>query len=189
MYNLRSLLFLHLLNEIAGFVFQISFQEFKNELLEHGLVDHIVVVDKSVAKVYVKSSNANTIQNSDEIIQVPNNGNGSKGRSSYYKYYFNIGSVETFEEKLEEAQDALGIDPHNYIPVTYSSETNWVSELIRFSPTLLLLGTLYFMGRRMPNVGPGKGPRGIFNIGKAQVTKLDKNSKNKASLFSVICLR
>ena len=38
---------------------QISFQEFKNKLLEPGLVDHIVVSDKSVAKVYVR----NTIHN------------------------------------------------------------------------------------------------------------------------------
>ncbi|KAI3830284.1 hypothetical protein L1987_04422 [Smallanthus sonchifolius] len=157
---------------------QISFQEFKNKLLEPGLVDHIVVTNKSVAKVYVKTSQANTIQNTDESVQGPNNGNGSRGHLSHYKYYFNIGSVETFEEKLEEDQEALGIDPHNYIPVTYSSETNCVQELIRFTPTLLLLGTLYFMGRRMQiNVGPGG--RGIFNIGKAQVTKLDKNSKNK----------
>ncbi|KAI3682298.1 hypothetical protein L1987_82187 [Smallanthus sonchifolius] len=161
---------------------QISFQEFKNKLLEPGLVDHIVVTNKSVAKVYVKISQANTIQNTDEIVLGPNNGNGSREHLSHYKYYFNIASVETFEEKLEEAQEALGVDPHNYIPVTYSSEINWIQELIRFTPTLLLLG-IYFMGRRMQiNVGPGgKGGRGIFNIGKAQVTKLDKNSKNKAS--------
>lgn len=29
----------------------------------------------------------------------------------------------------------------------------------------------------------GKGARGIFNIGKAQVMKMDKNSKNKVSIF------
>ncbi|XP_071691456.1 ATP-dependent zinc metalloprotease FTSH 8, mitochondrial-like [Rutidosis leptorrhynchoides] len=160
---------------------QISFQEFKNRLLEPGLVDHIVVSNKSVAKVYVKSSYSNTIQSNDESIKSPNIENRARGNNSQYKYYFNIGSVDTFEEKLEEAQEALGIDPHDYIPVTYSDETNWVLELVKFAPTLLLLGTLYFLGRRMNiNVGSGgKGGRGIFNIGKAQVTKLDKNSKNK----------
>lgn len=92
--------------------------------------------------------------------------------------------METFEEKLEEAQEALGIDPHKYVPVTYSSQTNWVQEVMRFAPTLLLLGTLYFLSQRM-QVGSGGmgGPRGIFSIGKAQVTKLDKNSKNKACFF------
>ncbi|XP_059647082.1 ATP-dependent zinc metalloprotease FTSH 8, mitochondrial-like isoform X2 [Cornus florida] len=49
----------------------------------------------------------------------------------------------------------------------------------------LLLGSFLFMGRRMQGGmgvgGPagGKGARGIFNIGKAHVTKMDKNAKNK----------
>ncbi|KAL0347319.1 UNVERIFIED_CONTAM: ATP-dependent zinc metalloprotease FTSH 8, mitochondrial [Sesamum calycinum] len=101
---------------------------------------------------------------------------------SRYKFYFNIGSIETFEEKLEEAQEALGIDPHDYVPVTYVSEMNWFQEFLKFGPTLLLLGTVMYMGRRsgLGIGGPGgKGGRGIFSIGKAQITKLDKNSKNK----------
>ncbi|MFQ6662508.1 hypothetical protein Gotur_030333 [Gossypium turneri] len=93
-------------------------------------------------------------------------------------------SVESFEEKLEEVQEALGIDPHNYVPVTYVSEVNRFQELMRFGPTLLLLGTFWFMGRRMQSGfevgGPGgRGGRGIFNIGKAQITKIDKNAKDK----------
>ncbi|PPR91653.1 hypothetical protein GOBAR_AA29020 [Gossypium barbadense] len=95
-----------------------------------------------------------------------------------------IGSVESFEEKLEEVQEALGIDPHNYVPVTYVSEVNRFQELLRFGPTLLLLGTFWFMGRRMQSgfeVGDpgGRGGRGIFNIGKAQIKKMDKNAKDK----------
>ncbi|KAH8499181.1 hypothetical protein H0E87_017910 [Populus deltoides] len=162
---------------------QISFQEFKNRLLEPGLVDHIVVSNKSVAKVYVKSSAQN--QMSDDLVQGPVNGVPARGRGGQHKYYFTIGSVDTFEEKLEEAQEALGIDPHNYVPVTYASEMVWYQELMRFAPTLLLLGTLMYMGRRMQGGlgvgggGGGKGGRGIFNIGKAHVTKADKNSKNK----------
>uniref|UniRef100_A0A5B6ZP19 AAA+ ATPase domain-containing protein n=1 Tax=Davidia involucrata TaxID=16924 RepID=A0A5B6ZP19_DAVIN len=163
---------------------QISFQEFKNKLLEPGLVDRIVVTNKSVAKVYVKSSLPITNQSNDEIVQAPINGTHARRNASQYKYYFNIGSVESFEEKLEEAQEALGIDPHNYVPVTYVSEMNWFQELMKFAPTALLLGSLFYMGRGMQGGlgvgGPGgKGARGIFNFGKANVTKTDKNSKNK----------
>ncbi|XP_021278866.1 ATP-dependent zinc metalloprotease FTSH 10, mitochondrial-like [Herrania umbratica] len=161
---------------------QISFQEFKNKLLEPGLVDHIVVSNKSVAKVYVRSTPYN--QTSDDVVQGPVDGTSARGHGGQYKYYFNIGSVESFEEKLEEAQEALRIDPHDYVPVTYVSELMWYQELMRFAPTLLVLGTLAFMGRRMQGGlgvggGGGKGARGIFNIGKAHVTKVDKNSKNK----------
>ncbi|KAG8387873.1 hypothetical protein BUALT_Bualt02G0066800 [Buddleja alternifolia] len=166
---------------------QISFQEFKNKLLEPGLVDHIVVSNKSVAKVYVRSSPRN--QNSHDSTEAsefegPVSTTSAREKTSQPKYYINIGSVDSFEEKLEEAQETLGIDPHDYVPVTYVSEMAWFQELMRFAPTLLLLGSLIFMGRRMQGglgVGGagGKGGRGIFNIGKAHITKVDKNSKNK----------
>eukprot|EP01018_Ginkgo_biloba_P033608 Gb_14124 [translate_table: standard] len=55
---------------------------------------------------------------------------------------------------------------------------------MRFAPTALILGALIYFGRRMQGGlgiggGGGKGGRGIFNIGKAHVTKLDKNAKDK----------
>ncbi|XP_010312354.1 ATP-dependent zinc metalloprotease FTSH 10, mitochondrial-like isoform X1 [Solanum lycopersicum] len=163
---------------------EISFQEFKNKLLEPGLVDRIVVTNKSVAKVYVRSSAPGISQTGDDTIQGPMSGTDGKRNAGYYKYYFNIGSVESFEEKIEEAQETLGIDPHNYVPVLYVDEMNWFQELMRFGPTILILAVLYFMGRRMQGgigVGGsgGKGGRGIFNIGKANFTKTDKNAKNK----------
>lgn len=176
--------------------FQISFQEFKTKLLEPGLVDRVVVSNKSVAKVYVKESpNINQIGSDapqDLVLDAPRdtvNGN-SRRNVSQYKYYFTIGSADTFEKKLEETQDSLGIDPHNYVPVIYISEMNWVQELLKFGPTILLLGSLFYMGRKMQGGlgvgGPGgKGGRGIFSIGKAHVTKMDKNSKNKVELFFI----
>ncbi|ESQ51404.1 hypothetical protein EUTSA_v10016261mg [Eutrema salsugineum] len=163
---------------------QISFQEFKNKLLEPGLVDHIDVSNKSVAKVYVRSTPRSQQTTQDVVVQ----GDGSripvKKTGGQYKYYFNIGSVDSFEEKLEEAQEALGVDPHEFVPVTYVSEMVWYQEFMRFAPTILLLGTLIYGARRMQGglgVGGtgGKNGRGIFNIGKATITRADKNSKNK----------
>lgn len=161
---------------------QISFQEFKNKYLEPGLVDHIVVSNKSVAKVFVRSAPSNQ---TSEVIQGSSSGAATRGNGSQYKCFFNIGSIESFEEKLEEAQEALNIDPHDFVPVTYVSEMVWYQELIRFAPTLLLLGSLFYMGRRMQGGlgvgggGGGRSGRGIFNIGKAHIMKVDKNAKNK----------
>ncbi|KAJ1286174.1 hypothetical protein BS78_03G332500 [Paspalum vaginatum] len=161
---------------------EISFQEFKNKLLEPGLVDHIVVSNKSVAKVYVRRSAASN-QGQDGDIHITTSHLPGRQTPSKYKYYFNIGSVDSFEEKLEEAQEALGRDPHVYVPVIYTSEVNWFQELMRFAPTALLVGLIYVAVKRMKGGisigGPGGGARGIFSIGKAQVTKMDKNSKNK----------
>lgn len=104
---------------------------------------------------------------------------------SQYKYYFNIGSIESFERKLEDAQDTLGVDPHDYVPVTYVSEMSWQQELLRLAPTILLIAGYIYFSRRMQGgfgIGGGSGGvggRGIFNVGKAQVTKLSKKQKDK----------
>ncbi|XP_047982527.1 ATP-dependent zinc metalloprotease FTSH 8, mitochondrial-like isoform X1 [Salvia hispanica] len=165
---------------------QISFQEFKNKLLEPGLVDHIVIANKSVAKVCVRSSTQNhTIHDSTEGSEgsTPIRTSPPIAKPSNYKYRFNIGSVETFEEKLDEAQEALGIDPHDYVPVTYVSEEDHFLDLL-MSPTITFLVLVILSLRRKMQGGfgvggGGKGGRGIFNIGKAHFTKMDKNAKNK----------
>ncbi|KZV53401.1 cell division protease ftsH isoform 1 [Dorcoceras hygrometricum] len=157
---------------------QISFQEFQNKLLEPGLVDHIVVANKSIAKVYVKSLPNNNRNSNGNTVPGDTNGRNV----SRYKYYITIGSIESFEEKLEEAQEALGINHRNYVPVTYVSQMNLFQEFMRFGPTLLLVGSLIYMGRKrgFSVGGPGgKGVRGLFNIGKAPIIKMDKNSKDK----------
>ena len=155
--------------------------------MEPGLVDHIVVSNKSIAKVYVRSSpSIDRIQDSD--IHITTSHLPGIESPSSYKYYFNIGSVDSFEEKLQEAQKALEIDPHYYVPITYTTEAKWFEEVMKYVPTVLIIGLIYLLGKRIQNGftvggGPGKGGRSIFSIGKVQVTKLDKNSKNKVSFY------
>jgi AFG3 family protein len=92
-------------------------------------------------------------------------------------YYFNIGTVETFERKLEEAQRALGIASKDYIPVVYVNETSWTQEAMRFLPTLLLIGAMAFMMRGVGGgAGGGGGPGGIFKIGKSNAKRINKES-------------
>lgn len=55
---------------------------------------------------------------------------GNHGRS-VTPFYFNIGTVESFERKLEDAQKQLGISSRDYIPVIYIDETDWIEEFTR----------------------------------------------------------
>ncbi|CAM6056487.1 unnamed protein product [Sphagnum tenellum] len=175
---------------------QISFQEFKNKLLEPGIVDRIEVTNKSLAKVYVKAGSGQASQagggggNLDEL-QTDTRPQGGQAVSQY-KYYFNIGSIDSFERKLEDAQDMLGVNPHDYVPVTYVSELSWQQELLRLAPTILLIAGYIYFSRRMQGGGfgigggsGGMGGRGIFNVGKAQVTKLSKKAKDKVMFKDV----
>eukprot|EP00897_Mesotaenium_endlicherianum_P009103 jgi/Mesen1/8220/ME000442S07491 len=198
---------------------EISFQEFKNKLLESGAVERIEILNKNTAKVYVytnrlaaaapSSSSQGQMSDSSELGSLSSGGGadaptmrrqqspGQGGGQSQYKFFFNIGSLESFERKLEDAQDALGVDPRDYIPVTYVSEMSWQSELLRLAPTLLVIGAYIYFTRRMQGGagfgglggggggGGAGGARGIFNVGKAQVTKVDKHAKNKVMFKDV----
>lgn len=159
---------------------KISFKEFKDTLLEPGLVDRISVSNKSVAKVYVNSLPPNPGQSKADPAQGSVGDASDKRTANQFKFYFSIGSIELFEKKLDEAQHALGIDPHNYVPVIYESEENGSSEILSFAIALLLTAGIFFM-KGGSGVGGSfmKGGQGLFSFGKAKITKLDKFSKNK----------
>lgn len=53
--------------------------------------------------------------------------------------WFNIGSADTFERNLENAQLELNIEPQNHLPVVYKTEVE-ASTIISYLPTLLILG-------------------------------------------------
>merc|ERR1711871_1314717 len=126
--------------------------------------------------------------NSTSSTSISRNGDGrgtgttlrQSKRSKRY-YYFNIGSVESFERKLELTQRELGIDTQDFIPVQYISETNWGSELLRFSPTLLIIGFWLLLMKGMSGGGMGMGGGGgmnnIFKVGKSNAKKFAKDSK------------
>ncbi|KAH9327289.1 hypothetical protein KI387_007467 [Taxus chinensis] len=95
---------------------EISFQVFKNKLLEPGLVDHIEVSRKSVAKIYVRNVPHPMSQEGNTDVDSEIRPDASRISGSHYKYFFEIGSVESFERKLTEAQEDLGVDPHDYVP-------------------------------------------------------------------------
>ncbi|KAI3377848.1 hypothetical protein L3Q82_008986, partial [Scortum barcoo] len=119
---------------------QISWKDFVHVYLSRGLVDHLEVINKQYVKV-IPAQGVNT------------------GDVSYL--WFNIGSVDSFEHNLEMAQQELGVDPTQKIPVFYSSETNGMLFL-SVLPTLLLAGFFFFAIRQGPMAG-GRAGRGRVN--------------------------
>ena len=111
------------------------------------------------------------------------------GTRPVYKFFFNIGSVDAFERSMEDAQASMGYKPEEFVPITYVSEISWTLELLTTLPMLLIAGgMLMVMRRQMGGFGAGPGAmggRGLFNVGKAQVSVLDKNAKNKTMFKDV----
>jgi AFG3 family protein len=192
---------------------EISFQEFKSQLLARGAVARLEVVNSSVARVYLKPSPASAgVADSARVGGATDSGVTIGGGAPASvdsapqapKYTFVIGSVDSFERKMDEAQRDLGLSPEGLVPVKYVSEVSVLGTLLGLAPTVLLLGWAYWLLTRAARGGgmPGGGGGGLGGLGrgglggggglggrgggggflgmvKAPVGTLDKNAKDK----------
>ena len=147
---------------------EINFQEFLNSLLVDGRVDHLQVINQRTVRVFLKE----------------NAGSGDVGS----QYFFTVGSIDSFERKLEQAQYDLGLEQKDFLPVLYANETSWGSELLKFAPTLLIIGVWLLVMRQMSGgMGPGGagGPGNIFRVGKAKPVIVKGDAKDKITFKDV----
>ncbi|XP_012279522.1 AFG3-like protein 2 [Orussus abietinus] len=120
---------------------EITWREFVYSYLNKGLVEKLEVVNKKWVRVRL----------------VPGAAVNKSGC-----LWFNIGSTDSFERNLENAQLELNIEPQNHIPVIYRSEFE-PKFLITYLPTLVLLGCIIYVMRRSAEMMGGKGrKRGLF---------------------------
>lgn len=148
---------------------EITWQEFRTAFLDKGLVDKLVVVNRSKVRVKLHSNATGTMY--------PNSPAGGGD------YHFSIGSVEAFERKLDEAQKELGIPSHERIPVAYHEEVPASNYLLNFGPTLLFAGLLFYLSRRASGGAGGGG--GIFSMGKSRAKLFNKDTDIKVKFKDV----
>jgi cell division protease FtsH len=154
---------------------EISWQKFKTDILETGDADHIVVVNKEIAEIYIKSDKLSQPKYKDVATKT------MTGGTSGPHFYFNIGSVDSFEKSMEKAQEAIETqhpgDKIEKVSVQFESRKNWSGEILSWIiPILLMVGLWIFIMRRM---GGGSGMGGgsqIFNIGKSKAQVFDKDA-------------
>ncbi|KAL6889637.1 ATP-dependent metallopeptidase Hfl [Trichoderma longibrachiatum] len=148
---------------------EITWQELRKAFLDKGLVQKLVVVNGSQVRVELHP----------DAVQGATDGSGARRT-----YVFSIGSVESFEKKLEEAQDQLGIPPSERIPVSYESGGSTLGNLVlAFGPTLLFIGLILWTQRSMGGRAGGAG--GMFNFGKSKAKKFNAESAVKVKFSDV----
>jgi AFG3 family protein len=159
---------------------EITFVDFRNQFLIPGLVEKIVVINHKTAVVHLKPNGSGnngtlpTMDTSDEISTI------SSSLPSHSKiYFFQIGSVESLEEKLTKAQ-STSVHPESWVEVQYVNRTNWTVEFIKIVPFIAMLAATYFGTRGVfSGLAGGMGGRGgpgggIFSIGKSNARKIKK---------------
>ncbi|APA07845.1 hypothetical protein SS1G_00553 [Sclerotinia sclerotiorum 1980 UF-70] len=149
----------------------ITFQEFRNNFLDKGLVKRLTVVNKQEVRVDLHTEAAAAMY-PDSQASNPN-----------FHYYFSIGSPEGFEQRMEHAQDDLGIPVSERIPIGYASDGDTWALIYSFGPTLLFIGAIFYMSRRA-SAGAG-GQSGIFGMGKSRAKQFNHETDVKVKFKDV----
>jgi len=150
---------------------EITIQEMLREYLVKGYVERIQIVNKTSCRVELRGDAPGSMAGKTVNIQ--------------------LGTPESFEAKLAQMQNELGLSPLDHVPIQYVTEVNYLGEAMQFMPSLLILIPLMFALRSMsgglggPGAGGGgSGGRNIFNIGKAIPTG-GKDLKSKVKFADV----
>ncbi|KAJ1854543.1 AAA ATPase afg3 [Coemansia sp. RSA 638] len=147
---------------------QVTWQEFRRVYLDRGLVERLVVVNRNRVRAVLRSGQTE--------------GMGVLGGSNVT---FSIGSVDSFEKQLVDAQNELGIPPSQRIPVEYRDEVSVMSTMLHFAPTMLLIGAFIWMSRKGAGGMGRSGSGGIFGVGKSRARMYNKETDVKIAFKDV----
>ena len=124
-----------------------NWSEVKSTMLLSNDIEKIVVVNDKVANIYIKKDK---LQN----YQTQFDSHFSKPAETGPHFKFNIGSVETFERNLREAEEGTNIET----PLEYREEKNWAGELLwTIGPFVLIILLWWWIFRKMSRGGAGGG--------------------------------
>ena len=145
--------------------------------LNGGDVEEIIVVNQKLAKVTLNSygleKSIHKNVKSKNILGQENTGGPH--------YEFEVGNLELFQRKLEQAEDKGIQFRYEFMTV----ENRWMDVILGFLPIIIIIGVWIFLMRRMSGGGAG-GPGGqIFNIGKSKAKLFDQNTEVKTTFKDV----
>ncbi|MFW6226832.1 MAG: ATP-dependent zinc metalloprotease FtsH [Bacteroidota bacterium] len=161
---------------------EINENRFKNQMLKPGDVRKVVVVNKELVEVYIKPDRLD--QEKYDDLREKGTGIGGAQKTGP-QYVFSIAAVETFEERLAEAQEGMPEDDIIYAdsetrPDVLGNILSWIF------PFLILAAIWIFIFRRMSGgAGGGAGGANIFNVGKSKAKLFDKEANIKVDFTDV----
>ncbi|TVR71503.1 MAG: ATP-dependent metallopeptidase FtsH/Yme1/Tma family protein [Marinilabiliales bacterium] len=158
---------------------EINFQQFEREMLRNHDVEKIEIVNREKARIYIKQERLDLPRHEGLF----DRGLSSASRSGPH-YFFTIGSVELFEDRLREAQEEFAQD--QVVSVNYVTERDYFSDVLSWLlPIFILVAIWLFIFRRMSGAAGGGGPGGIFNVGKSKAKMFDRESNVKTDFKDV----
>ncbi|MGP1363053.1 MAG: ATP-dependent zinc metalloprotease FtsH [Bacteroides sp.] len=147
-----------------------NWQEVRTKMLEPGYVAKLVAVrNQGVVEVYLTTAGA---KHFEKRLGAPATSFGA----SDPHFYFTIGSVDSFERQLQEAQKEKPSEQRIY-PI-YEDRPDYFSGILTWVVPFLIILALWFFIFRLLRGGSNTGGGGasIFNIGKSKAQLFNKEN-------------
>jgi len=156
---------------------EISWMEFNRDMLSQNDVEKIDVINHSVAKIYIKKDRLSAPKYKDLESRFTSSNTGPH-------YLIQLGTLENFERKLEEAQKDLPIEDR--IQIRYVNEIIWTNILSWIIPVavifflwIVLLGSMSSRGRA----------GSIFNFTKSTAKLTTRETKSSTTFNDIAGLK
>lgn len=173
-YTVIALVFIFLMFFNSGSnVKEITWGELREMLIEQD-VERIVLVNGKTAEIFLKPEIITSGKYPDIAEETP-----SVFSDQVPQFEYVIGSVETFEKRIEEVQEGMS-DPvyiQNEIRRSLMDDVGWLL------PIVFIVIIWIFIMRMMSRGGPGGGQ--IFSIGKSKAQLFDKDIHVKITFKDV----
>ncbi|MCK9617415.1 MAG: ATP-dependent zinc metalloprotease FtsH [Lentimicrobiaceae bacterium] len=168
---LLALFFIFQFNSWNGETKKVDWGKLK-EMITAKDVQKIVLVNKEFAEVYIKKDKLSTDKYKDVRSRKTNTfGTGT----ATPQYIYTIGSVESFENDIKEAQKDLPETDKIY--VINDNRHNWGSDILSWVlPIAFFIAAWFIIMRIMSRSSGGGGGGAIFNIGKSKAQLFDKDT-------------
>lgn len=153
---------------------EINYDDFAKNMLIPGDVEKVVVINREKAEVYIKETKLGQGRYKKET-------SGWTGGQTP-QFYFNIGSLEHFEQQFKEAQS--NTPENDKVPLLFETRENYFGNILSYLllPVIIIAIWIFIM-RRMSDSGGAGGQ--IFSIGKSKAKLFDKESTIKIDFSNV----
>ena len=156
---------------------EISWLEFNRDMLSHNDVEKIDVVNQSVAKIYIKKDRLSAPKYKDLESRFASSNSGPH-------YLIQLGTLENFENKLEEAQKDLPVEDR--IQIRYVNEIIWTNILSWIIPFAVIFFLWIILLRLMSSRGRAGS---VFNFTKSTAKITTREAKSSTTFNDIAGLK
>jgi cell division protease FtsH len=158
----------------SGSVKTITWQQFEQTMLKNHDVAKVDIINGEQAEVYIKPEKLKLDQYKDVATT------SFKLTNPGPHFQFSIGSSESFDRKLDEAQKNFA--EGDKVAVNYIKKSNWFAAILIYGIPLIFI---FIFFRMMSKQTSGPGGSSIFNFGKSTATLMDKENRSNITFEDV----